>query len=163
MARKISMKQALNEALDQEMARDPTVIVMGEDIVGGAGAAGERGARGGVVGGTKGLYAQYGDRLMDKPRSESAYVGAALGAAFGGAVAALVHLGAVALLRPAMGAPQATFFARWYGGMGLRLLAAALGLRVGGTHTGAVPVLAAALGDLGVLLPLLVTETGFLG
>ena len=30
MARKISMKQALNEALDQEMARDPRVIVMGE-------------------------------------------------------------------------------------------------------------------------------------
>ena len=38
MARKISMRQALNEALDQEMARDPRVILMGEDIVGGAGA-----------------------------------------------------------------------------------------------------------------------------
>ncbi|MGH8430983.1 MAG: alpha-ketoacid dehydrogenase subunit beta, partial [Solimonas sp.] len=37
MARKISMRQALNEALDQEMARDPSVIVMGEDIVGGMG------------------------------------------------------------------------------------------------------------------------------
>ena len=35
MARKISMRQAINEALDQEMARDPNVIVMGEDIVGG--------------------------------------------------------------------------------------------------------------------------------
>ncbi len=34
MARKISMKQAINEALDQEMARDPRVICMGEDIVG---------------------------------------------------------------------------------------------------------------------------------
>ena len=42
MARKISMKQAINEALDQEMARDPSVIVMGEDIVGGAGGDGER-------------------------------------------------------------------------------------------------------------------------
>ena len=39
MARKISMKQAINEALDQEMARDPSVIMMGEDIVGGAGGA----------------------------------------------------------------------------------------------------------------------------
>ena len=48
MARKISMKQALNEALDQEMARDPRVIVMGEDIVGGMGAAGEQDAWGGV-------------------------------------------------------------------------------------------------------------------
>ena len=37
MARKISMRQAINEALDQEMTRDPSVIVMGEDIVGGAG------------------------------------------------------------------------------------------------------------------------------
>jgi len=81
MARKISMKQAINEALDQEMARDPSVIVMGEDIVGGAGADGERDAWGGVIGVTKGLYAKHGDRLMDTPLSESAYVGAAIGAA----------------------------------------------------------------------------------
>ena len=41
MARTLSMKDAVNEALDQEMERDPTVLMMGEDIVGGAGAAGE--------------------------------------------------------------------------------------------------------------------------
>ena len=81
MARKISMKQALNEALDQEMARDPRVIVMGEDIVGGMGASGEQDAWGGVLGVTKGLYGKYGDRLMDTPLSESAYIGAAVGAA----------------------------------------------------------------------------------
>jgi pyruvate dehydrogenase E1 component beta subunit len=81
MARKISMKQAINEALDQEMARDPSVIVMGEDIVGGAGGNGERDAWGGVLGVTKGLYAKHGDRLMDTPLSESAYIGAAIGAA----------------------------------------------------------------------------------
>jgi pyruvate dehydrogenase E1 component beta subunit len=81
MARKISMKQAINEALDQEMARDPSVIVMGEDIVGGAGGEGERDAWGGVLGVTKGLYAKHGDRLMDTPLSESAYIGAAIGAA----------------------------------------------------------------------------------
>jgi acetoin:2,6-dichlorophenolindophenol oxidoreductase subunit beta len=81
MARKISMKQAINEALDQEMKRDPSVIVMGEDIVGGAGGDGERDAWGGVLGVTKGLYAKYGDRLMDTPLSESAYIGAAIGAA----------------------------------------------------------------------------------
>ena len=81
MARKISMKQAINEALDQEMARDPSVIVMGEDIVGGAGGDGERDAWGGVLGVTKGLYARHGDRLMDTPLSESAYIGAAIGAA----------------------------------------------------------------------------------
>jgi acetoin:2,6-dichlorophenolindophenol oxidoreductase subunit beta len=81
MARKISMKQAINEALDQEMARDPAVIVMGEDIVGGAGGNGELDAWGGVLGVTKGLYAKHGDRLMDTPLSESAYIGAAIGAA----------------------------------------------------------------------------------
>ncbi len=81
MARKISMKQAINEALDQEMARDPSVIVMGEDIVGGAGGDGEIDAWGGVLGVTKGLHAKYGDRLLDTPLSESAYIGAAIGAA----------------------------------------------------------------------------------
>ncbi|CAN5357431.1 alpha-ketoacid dehydrogenase subunit beta [soil metagenome] len=81
MARKISIRQALNEALDQEMKRDPSVIVMGEDIVGGAGGDGEKDAWGGVLGVTKGLYGKYGDRLLDTPLSESAYVGAAIGAA----------------------------------------------------------------------------------
>ncbi len=81
MARKISMREAINEALDQEMTRDPTVIVMGEDIVGGTGAPGEIDAWGGVLGVTKGLYAKHGDRLMDTPLSESAYIGAAIGAA----------------------------------------------------------------------------------
>ncbi|MDH3448340.1 MAG: alpha-ketoacid dehydrogenase subunit beta [Gammaproteobacteria bacterium] len=80
MARKLSMKDAINEALDQEMARDPAVIVMGEDIVGGSGSPGEADAWGGVLGVTKGLYAKHGDRLMDTPLSESAYIGAAIGA-----------------------------------------------------------------------------------
>jgi pyruvate dehydrogenase E1 component beta subunit len=81
MARKLSVKAAVNEALDQEMARDPTVIVMGEDIVGGTGSNGEIDAWGGALGVTKGLYAKHGDRLMDTPLSESAYIGAAIGAA----------------------------------------------------------------------------------
>lgn len=80
MARNLSMKDAINEALDQEMSRDPTVIVMGEDIVGGSGSPGEDDAWGGVLGVTKGLYAKHGDRLMDTPLSESAYIGAAVGA-----------------------------------------------------------------------------------
>ena len=81
MARKITLKQAINEAIDQEMTRDPMVIMLGEDIVGGAGAEGEMDAWGGVLGVTKGLYAKHGDRLLDTPLSESAYVGAAIGAA----------------------------------------------------------------------------------
>lgn len=81
MARKLSMKLAVNEAIDQEMARDPSVIKMGEDIVGGAGTQGELDAWGGVLGVTKGLHAKHGDRLLDTPLSESAYIGAAVGAA----------------------------------------------------------------------------------
>ena len=82
MARAITMREAINEALDQEMARDPSVVLMGEDIVGGAGSPGEDDAWGGVLGVTKGLYAKYGrERLLDTPLSESAYIGAAIGAA----------------------------------------------------------------------------------
>ncbi|MEZ8082355.1 alpha-ketoacid dehydrogenase subunit beta [Enterovibrio norvegicus] len=81
MARKLSMKDAINEAIDQEMSRDPTVFMMGEDIVGGTGAAGEDDAWGGVLGVTKGLYAKHPNQLIDTPLSESAYVGAAVGAA----------------------------------------------------------------------------------
>ena len=82
MARTITMREAINEALDQEMARDESVILMGEDIVGGAGSPGEDDAWGGVLGVTKGLYAKYGrERLLDTPLSESAYIGAAIGAA----------------------------------------------------------------------------------
>jgi acetoin:2,6-dichlorophenolindophenol oxidoreductase subunit beta len=75
------MKDAINEAIDLEMRRDPTVIMMGEDIVGGTGSPGEQDAWGGVLGVSKGLYAKHGSRLMDTPLSESAYVGAAIGAA----------------------------------------------------------------------------------
>lgn len=84
MARKITYQQAINEALDQEMARDESVIIMGEDVVGGTGADGEMDAWGGVLGVTKGLWAKYGDRIMDTPISEAGFVGAAVGAATSG-------------------------------------------------------------------------------
>ncbi|MDP6474486.1 MAG: alpha-ketoacid dehydrogenase subunit beta [Alphaproteobacteria bacterium] len=84
MARKITYQQAVNEALAQEMARDETVIVMGEDVAGGSGADGEMDAWGGPLGITKGLYSQFGDRVMDTPITESAFIGAAVGAATAG-------------------------------------------------------------------------------
>jgi len=96
------MKQAVNEAIDQEMTRDPSVIMMGEDIVGGAGCEGEMDAWGGVLGVTKGLYAKHGDRLLDTPLSESAYVGAAIGAAAGAVLGAIS--GGDRLKRAAIGA-----------------------------------------------------------
>ena len=66
------------------MSRDPSVLVMGEDVAGGQGADGEMDAWGGVLGVTKGLYAKHGDRVIDTPISESAFIGAAIGAATSG-------------------------------------------------------------------------------
>ncbi|MDJ0947001.1 MAG: alpha-ketoacid dehydrogenase subunit beta [Kiloniellales bacterium] len=81
MAKK-SFRQAINEALAQEMRRDPTVVVMGEDNAGGMGAPGEDDAWGGVLGVTKGLMPEFGrERVLDTPISESAFIGAAAGAA----------------------------------------------------------------------------------
>jgi len=84
MARNITFQQAINEAMAQEMARDETVVVFGEDVAGGAGAPGDEDAWGGVLGVTKGLYPQFPDRVLDTPISESAYIGAAAGAAASG-------------------------------------------------------------------------------
>ncbi|PRX44573.1 pyruvate dehydrogenase E1 component beta subunit [Prauserella shujinwangii] len=81
MARTISYREALNEALAQEMERDESVIVLGEDNAGGAGSPGEDDAWGGVLGVTKGLYHRFPGRVLDTPISESAFVGAAIGAA----------------------------------------------------------------------------------
>ncbi|GAA4616761.1 alpha-ketoacid dehydrogenase subunit beta [Saccharopolyspora hordei] len=81
MARSISYREALNEALVQEMERDSSVVVLGEDNAGGAGAPGEQDAWGGVLGVTKGLYDRFPGRVLDTPISESAFIGAAIGAA----------------------------------------------------------------------------------
>ncbi len=81
MAKK-TFREAINEALAQEMRRDPTVVVMGEDNVGGMGAPGEDDAWGGVLGVTKGLMPEFGrERVLDTPITESAFIGAAAGAA----------------------------------------------------------------------------------
>jgi pyruvate dehydrogenase E1 component beta subunit len=81
MPRKISYQQAITEALVQEMTRDESVIVMGEDNAGGMGSPGEKDAWGGVLGVTKGLYHKFPGRVLDTPISESAFIGAAIGAA----------------------------------------------------------------------------------
>jgi acetoin:2,6-dichlorophenolindophenol oxidoreductase subunit beta len=81
MARK-SFREAINEALRLEMRRDQRVIIMGEDVAGGMGGAGEQDAWGGVLGVTKGLISEFGpERVRDTPISESAFIGAAVGAA----------------------------------------------------------------------------------
>lgn len=81
----MTIRDAINATLHAEMARDPDVIVMGEDIVGGAGTAGGPEAIGGIWGTTGGLYEKFGPgRVIDTPISESAIVGAAAGAALAG-------------------------------------------------------------------------------
>jgi pyruvate dehydrogenase E1 component beta subunit len=82
---KKSFREALNEAMRQEMERDPTVIAMGEDIAGGMGAKGQQDAWGDVLGASKGLLPKFGrERIFDTPISESAFIGAAAGAAVTG-------------------------------------------------------------------------------
>lgn len=81
-----TFREALNDALFQEMRRDPNVVVMGEDVSGGAGgSSGSRDAAGGIFGVTKGLIGEFGDRrVIDTPISESAIIGLANGAALAG-------------------------------------------------------------------------------
>jgi pyruvate dehydrogenase E1 component beta subunit len=82
---KKTVREAINQALHQEMARDENVIVIGEDVAGGAGSDGQRDAYGGVFGVTKGLIGTYGEeRVIDTPITESAIMGAAAGSALRG-------------------------------------------------------------------------------
>ena len=80
--REILYRDAVNEALRQEMARDETIIIMGEEISGAAGRDQFVGAWGGPFRTTGGLYKEFGrERVLDTPISEAAFIGAAIGAA----------------------------------------------------------------------------------
>jgi pyruvate dehydrogenase E1 component beta subunit len=85
MTRVITFREAINEAMRLEMRRDPTVILLGEDVAGGAATHLEEQneeAWGGDLGVTKGLVQEFGrTRIRDTPISESAFMGAAVGAA----------------------------------------------------------------------------------
>ena len=83
-------------------------------------------------------------------------------AGVGGAVAVVGQTGAVLLIRPVIGAPNKEFVPRWLAGMALRATLV-IGLVVfAALHRSVLAPLPAALGCLGVLLPLLFTETRFL-
>jgi len=70
-----SVIEAVREAIFEEMARDPKVFVMGEDV----------GIRGGVFLATQGLAEEFGDeRIIDAPLAEASIMGIALGASFSG-------------------------------------------------------------------------------
>src|SRR5947207_10608118 len=82
--RQLTYAQAINEALRLEMRRDPRVILLGEDVAGGATVASfeEDDAWGGVLGVTKGLVKEFGcNRVLDTPITEAGFIGAAVGAA----------------------------------------------------------------------------------
>lgn len=84
MARTISFSKAINEAMTIAMERDENVILMGEDVAGGAQVdhLQDDEAWGGVLGVTKGLVQTFGrDRVLDTPITEAGYVGAAMAAA----------------------------------------------------------------------------------
>lgn len=82
----MTYREALNDVMHREMARDPHVFVCGEDVSGGAGGtSGEREASGGIFGVTSGLLPKFGeDRVIDTPISENAIVGLAVGASLAG-------------------------------------------------------------------------------
>ncbi len=85
--RELNFGQALNEAMSMEMRRDPNVVLMGEDVAGGAGVEHLEGdeAWGGVLGVTKGMVKEFGrERVIDTPISESGFIGASVGAAVTG-------------------------------------------------------------------------------
>jgi pyruvate/2-oxoglutarate/acetoin dehydrogenase E1 component len=71
----LTYRQAVARGIAQEMERDPSVVMLGEDI----------GAAGGVFKTTEGLLTKFGpDRIRDTPISEQAIIGAAMGAAMTG-------------------------------------------------------------------------------
>src|SRR5574342_1025479 len=72
---KITMREAISQALMEELDRDPAVFIMGEEV----------GVWGGSYAVTRGFYDKYGPkRIKDTPISESVIVGAAIGAAMVG-------------------------------------------------------------------------------
>ncbi|MHB9071371.1 MAG: alpha-ketoacid dehydrogenase subunit beta [Sedimentisphaerales bacterium] len=71
----MTYRNAVAQAITEEMERDPNVILMGEDV----------GRFGGAMAATKGIYEKFGaKRVIDTPISEAAIIGAALGAALTG-------------------------------------------------------------------------------
>ena len=70
--RRLSTAKAISEAIAQEMRSDDNVFVMGEDV----------GAYGGIFGATGDLLGEFGpERIIDTPISETAFIGAGIGAA----------------------------------------------------------------------------------
>ena len=159
MAQK-SMRDAINDALHLEMARDPRVIVLGEDVSGGAGGtSGEREASGGIFGITKGLLPKFGaERVIDTPISESAIIGAAAGAALAGLrpVAELMFADFVGVSLDQI-FNQMAKFRYMFGGKttcpAVVRLAMGAGMNMGAQHSQTIYAMLAAVPGLKVVIP----------
>jgi pyruvate/2-oxoglutarate/acetoin dehydrogenase E1 component len=78
----LTMRQAIIEALSEEMERDSSTVLFGEDV----------GKFGGVFGATKGLHEKFGQRVFDTPIAETTIVAAALGMAITGGMRPIPEL-----------------------------------------------------------------------
>src|SRR2546430_15378906 len=100
--------EAIRDGMDEEMARDPSVFLIGEDV----------GNRGGVFLASDGLYKKYGElRVIDSPLAESCIVGVAIGAA-GNGVRAIAEIQFADLIAPPVQqiiVEEARFFQRTAG------------------------------------------------
>ena len=156
----LSMRDAINQALHQEMERDPRVIVLGEDVSGGAGGtSGEREASGGIFGVTKGLLPRFGaERVIDTPISESAIIGAAAGAALAGLrpVAELMFADFVGVCMDQI-YNQVAKFRYMFGGKStcpvVIRMAMGAGMNMGAQHSQAIYGLLTAIPGLKVVVP----------
>ena len=75
MTREITFREAVCEAMAEEMRRDPQVVLIGEDV----------GPSGGIFKCSEGLFDEFGpERVIDAPISEAGYVGVSVGAAMTG-------------------------------------------------------------------------------
>lgn len=151
-------QQAINEALRQEMRRDENVILIGEDLAGGAGTD-HRGSVGGIFGLTSGLFEEFGaDRVIDTPISESAIIGAANGAAITGMrpVAELMFVDFVGVCLDQI-FNQAAKFRYMFGGKAKCPLVIRApiggGLRAGAQHSGTLHPLFTMFPGLKVVMP----------
>ena len=78
--RQLEYREAINEALLQEMEADPSIFIIGEEIAGGAGREhlGIEDAWGGAFRTTRGLIQKFGrKRVLDTPISEAGFIGSA--------------------------------------------------------------------------------------
>lgn len=160
MNRKLSTKDAINEAIAQSMGMDNNVFIMGEDLSGGAG-NGEAydDTLGGAYGVTAGLVSKFGrDRVLDTPISETAFLGLSLGAAFAGMrpIVEIMYVDFIGVCFDQL-LNQITKLHYIYGGkkavpMVLRMPVGA-GLRAGAEHSQTLYPLFASLPGLKVVTP----------